>query len=394
MMTAVTAHGGSGMLDQLFTPFSMRGLTVANRFAMAPMTRSFSPDGVPGADVAAYYRRRVEGGVGLIVTEGIGIPHDAAIGFSGVDVMRIPMLYGDEALAGWKAVVDAVHAAGGRIVPQLWHQGAMRVHGTGAFPDAVSMRPSGKWGPPGRYSVVPQDYVDSVSADTRPMTDSEIGDVLAAFGVAAANAKSLGFDGIAVHGAHGYLIDTFLWDETNLREDRWGGDVARRSAFAAELIRTIRRAVGESLPIILRWSQWKQQDFRAELASTPDRLAAMLGPIVDAGVDMFDISERNFDREAFPGSPLSLAGWTRKLTGIATMAVGSVGLSKGMHDSHREGGAAYQDNLGRVADRFAAGEFDMIAVGRMLVTHADWVDRVRRGLPLDAYDRSLLATLD
>jgi 2,4-dienoyl-CoA reductase-like NADH-dependent reductase (Old Yellow Enzyme family) len=380
-------------LEPLFQPLELRGLTIPNRFVMAPMTRSFSPDGIPGADVADYYERRVHGGVGLIITEGVGIPDPAAIGYSGVDVLRIPYLYGEEALAGWRRVVERVHAAGGKIIPQLWHQGGMRTHGTGNWPEAESLRPSGIWGPLGRNSVVPQDYIDGVSADTRPMTDSEIGDVIAAYGAAAANARALGFDGVAIHGGHGYLIDSFFWDETNKRTDKWGGDIRQRSAFAAAVVAEIRKQAGPDLPIFLRWSQWKQQDFDTRLATSPAELEAMLGPIVDAGIDVFDISTRNFDRAAFPDSPLNLAGWVRKLTGCRTMTVGSVGLSRGMHDSHRLDGADIVDNLGAVVDRFRNGEYDLVGVGRMLIAHADWVQRIRSGQAVDRYDRSVLTQL-
>ena len=392
-MTAVPSVPRPCHLAPLFQPLQVRGLTLPNRFVMAPMTRSRSPGGVPGPDVAAYYRARAEGEAGLIVTEGVGVPHEAAIGYSGVDVLQIPSLYGEAALAGWRRVVDEVHAAGGLIAPQLWHQGVMRQHGTGAWPDAVSMRPSGLWGPLGRISTVPQAYIDQVSAETRPMTEEEIADVIAAFARAAANAKALGFDAVAIHGAHGYLIDTFLWTETNQRDDRWGGDATRRSAFAVELVRAIRREIGPDLPIILRYSQWKQQDFEGHLAATPEALRAILEPVAEAGVDVFDVSERNFDRPAFEGSPLCLAGWTKKLTGRHSMAVGSIGLSKGMYESHREGGAQVFDNLGRLARRFEDGEFDLAGIGRMMIAHPDWVRRARLGLPFRAYDRSLLATL-
>lgn len=380
-------------LDPLFRPLDIRGLSVENRFVMAPMTRSRSPGGVPGPDVAAYYERRAKGDVGLIITEGIGIPHPSAIGYSGVDVLQIPDLFGDAALAGWRRVVEDVHTAGGKIVPQLWHQGPMRTPGTGASPDAESLRPSGLWGPIGRNSTVPQDYIDRVAGETRPMTDSEIGDVIAAYAKAASNAAALGFDGIAVHGAHGYLIDTFFWSETNRRTDRWGGDIKARSAFGAAVIAAIREAVGEDLPIFLRWSQWKQQDFDTKLAQTPAELEAMLAPLVDAGVDVFDVSTRNFDNPAFEGSPINLAGWTRRLSGKKTMMVGSVGLSRGMHDSHRLDGADAIDNIDAVVRRFENEEYDLVGVGRMLVAHPDWVQRVRTGQPVKRYDRSFLAEL-
>ena len=144
------------LVAPLFEPLRVRGLALANRIVMAPMTRKFSPSGVPGDDVAAYYSRRAEADTGLILTEGVGIDHPAALGEAGLGEADIPHLYGDEALAGWRRVVDGVHASGGRIIPQLWHQGVMREQGTGPHPEAPSARPSGLWGPIGRQSSVDQ----------------------------------------------------------------------------------------------------------------------------------------------------------------------------------------------------------------------------------------------
>lgn len=378
-------------LAPLFDPVRIGGLTLPNRFVMAPMTRSRSPGGVPGADVARYYRARAEGGVGLVITEGIAVPHAAAIGYSGVDVLDIPSLYGEDALAGWKHVVDEVHAAGGLIAPQLWHQGAMRLEGTGAFPAARSMRPSGIWGPRDRQKLVPDSYLSQIPAEVAPMSESEIADVIAAFATAAASAREIGFDAIAIHGAHGYLIDSFLWHETNRRTDGWGG--VHRGRFAAEVVRAIRGAIGPDMPIIFRFSQWKLQDSGGAIAANPDALAELLGPIADAGADVFDASTRNFDLPAFAGSDRSLAGWARALTGVPSMVVGSIGLASAMFEEDAEGRSASSDNLARVAARFADGEFDLVGIGRMLIAQADWVERVRHGRPIDAYSRKMLAEL-
>ena len=113
-------------LDALFSPFTIKGLTLPNRIVMAPMTRSFSPNGIPTSDVAAYYRRRAEGGVGLIVTEGTVVERPAARNDA-----NVPVFHG-EALPEWKSVVEEVHAAGGLIAPQIWHVGSAR--GRGAAP--------------------------------------------------------------------------------------------------------------------------------------------------------------------------------------------------------------------------------------------------------------------
>ena len=187
-------------VEPLFQPLTVRGLELPNRIVMAPMTRNFSPRGVPGPDVAAYYRRRAEGGTGLLITEGVGIDHPAALGDAGLGESHLPHLFGDDALAGWKRVVDAVHAAGGKVIPQLWHQGVLREPGTGPHPDAPSLRPSGLWGPVGRANSLDAAYVERVRAPTQPMTDSQIQDVISAYARSARHARDLGFDGIAIHG--------------------------------------------------------------------------------------------------------------------------------------------------------------------------------------------------
>src|SRR5690554_3151834 len=213
---------------------------------MAPMTRQFSPGGVPGDDVVEYYKRRAEGDVGLIITEGTTINHDAASFHT-----AIPNFHTDEALMGWKRVVDAVHGAGGKIAPQLWHVGAARRSGTGPVPDYQTATPSG--------------YVSPEKRLFEPLSSAEINKIISGFGEAAGHAKRLGFDAVELHGAHGYLIDNFLWEGLNRREDSYGGSRRARSQFAAEIVQAVRQAVGENFPIIFRFSQWKQQDYSARL---------------------------------------------------------------------------------------------------------------------------------
>ncbi len=380
-------------LDPLFEPLSLNGLTLPNRLAMAPMTRSFSPDNVPDEVVAAYYRRRAEGGTGLIITEGVGVDHPAAIGAGSGIAERIPFLHGEDALAGWRIAVEAVHAAGGFIFPQLWHQGVIRIEGTGRFPDAPSMRPSGVWGPAEGYSTVPKEQVEKSIAPTRPMTEEEIADVVASFARSAANAKAAGFDGIALHGASGYLIDSFFWPKTNLRTDRYGGDMARRATFGVEVVRAVREAVGPDMPIMFRFAQWKQQDFRAKIAETPDELGVLLRALAEAGVDAFDASTMYYATPAFEGSPLSLAGWAKKLSGKPAMAVGGVGLSDDLFKSMHTGGASVVNNFFDAAARIGRGEFDMLGVGRALLADPMWPRKIRAGETPNSFSRAALAEL-
>jgi 2,4-dienoyl-CoA reductase-like NADH-dependent reductase (Old Yellow Enzyme family) len=374
----------------LFQPLTIRRLTIPNRIAMAPMTRCFSPNGVPDAGVPGYYRRRAEGGAGLITTEAIAADHPAAIGDAGLNEKDLPELAGEAATAGWKRVVDEVHAVGGKILPQFWHQGMMRVQASSRHPDVPSIGPSGLWGPTDRMTSTDPHYLPKPGeAPHPPMTDEQIEDAVESYVRVARIAASIGFDGIAIHGAHGYLIDSFLWAETNQRTDRWGGDRRRRAEFGVQVVKRIRAAIGEDKPIFFRFSQWKQQDFRAKLADTPDELGEVLGPLADAGVDLFDASVRYFNTPAFSGSELSLAGWAKKLTGKLSGAVGGIGIGKGMYDTVNQGTVAV-NNLPLVLERFTRGEFDLVSVGRAMLDDPHWTNKLRHGQPFKDYDiRSL-----
>ena len=380
-------------MEPLLHPLTIRGMTIANRLAMAPMTRSFCPNALPDDNVVGYYRRRAEGEAGLIVTEAIGPDHPSAVGDTGLGETDLPIFNGQAAVAGWRKVVDAVHGAGGKIIPQLWHQGPMRMPGSKPFVDAVAFSPSGHYGDPAKAADYYVEKAKILAQPTPIPTDEEVADVIESFGRAADQAVEAGFDGLALHGAHGYLIDSFLWGETNRRTDRWGGDAVQRTAFAVELIKRCRRALGEDLPLIFRFSQWKQQDFRAKLAETPEELEKILGPLADAGVDLFDASVRYFNTPAFKGSDLTLAGWAKKLTGKFSGAVGGIGFNKGMYDTLSNSETSGSNNLPLVVKRFEAGEFDLVSVGRALLHDPYWVRKARLGEELPPFDPESLNRL-
>lgn len=351
----------SSSTDVLFRPFRIKGLELQNRIVMAPMTRGFAAGGIPGAAQADYYRRRAEGEVGLILSEGTVIDRPASRNMAG-----IPFFHGEAALAGWHQVIDAVHAAGGKMGPQIWHTGST-VGPNGWEPDAPVESPSGLVAPGQPRGVA--------------MTEEDIADTVAAFAKAAADAQRLGFDTVEIHGAHGYLIDQFFWSGTNERSDRYGGATIReRSRLAGEVVAAIRAAVGPDYPIILRLSQWKQQDYKARLAETPEAMADWLQPLVDAGVDVLHCSQRRFWEPEFPEQDgehgLNFAGWAKKLTGAATISVGSVGLS-GEFLGAFGGQGSQAVGLERLVERMERDEFDLIAVGRALISDADWVKKIR-----------------
>ncbi|AIO36023.1 flavin oxidoreductase / NADH oxidase family protein [Burkholderia cenocepacia] len=370
----------------LFTPTKLGSLELKNRIVMAPMTRAMSPQGIPGENVAHYYRRRAEAGIGLIISEGSFIPH-----WSASHDDNAPRFYGNDALAGWRRVIDAVHDAGGRMFAQLWHVGLVRkppVAGVaGLFDDdaeaARRLGPSGIIGGGG----LPLAQIRA------PATEREIGEIIEAYGNAAASAKELGFDGVEIHGAHGYLIDQFLWAETNRRTDRYGGDRTKRSRFGSEVIQQIRRRVGTVFPVTLRLSTWKSQDYAARLATTPSEWAEIVTPFVEAGIDGFHLSQRRFWEGEF-GSDLNLAGWTRKLTGKPTITVGSVTLNNSMAEMLQGKDSEPEDNLALVYQGLERGDFDLVAVGRALIANPDWPEKIRKGETLRPYTMKMLASLD
>ena len=362
------------MTNPLFTPFSCRGLTLPNRIVMAPMTRSRSPNGIPTDDVAAYYARRAAADVGLIVTEGTTVDRPGASSDANVPIFH------SGGLAGWRNVADRVHAEGGKIAPQLWHTGLTRKPGTGINPEGTTDSPSGLT------------HTGKLVAPVLP--ESEVADMVASFARSAGYAADLGFDAIEIHGAHGYLIDEFFWDVMNKREDKYGGDLAGRATFAGEIIRECRKAVGEDMPIILRFSQWKQQEYSAKLAQTPQELEAFLNVFTEAGVDILHCSQRRFWEPEFEGSDLNLAGWAKKLTGLPTITVGSVGLSGdfiGAFQGENSSAAPLDDLI----NRMDKGEFDLVAVGRAILQDPEWAAKVKQGRTgeLKDYDATALATL-
>ncbi len=222
----------AGSIDTsvLFQPVELGSLTLKNRIVMAPMTRNMAPGGIPGQANADYYRRRAEADVGLILSEGTVINRPVSR-----NEPNIPFFHGEQALAGWKTVIDGVHQAGGRMGPQIWHTGTAP-SGSGWTAEGEMESPSGLFAPDKPVG--------------KGMTDADIADTIDAFTQAAVDAKRLGFDVVEVHGAHGYLIDQFFWAGTNQRTDRWGGDtVLARANFGVEVIKSIRQAVGPDFPL-------------------------------------------------------------------------------------------------------------------------------------------------
>lgn len=358
-----------GDFEGLFQPFQLGNLKLPNRIVFPPMGLEACDEGVPSDEAADYYARRASGGAGLVITEGAYIDHP-----SSGDNPLLGRFHGDAAYEGWRNVAAKVHAAGGFTVPELWHVGLIYRGPDLITGGDIKFRPE-------LGQVTPSGYIAPGKQVTEGMTQAQIDEVIAAYGKGAQMAKELGFDGVELHGAHGYLIDQFFWSQLNKRTDRYGGDARSRGRFAAEVVTECRRQLEPGMPIIMRISQFKLVDYAAKMAETPQELEQLLAPLVDAGVDLFDCSQRRFWEPTFEGSDLNLAGWTKKVTGKPTITVGSIGLDCDMLASLSQGQAARCNlaSLDQLMERFNRGEFDLVAVGRAMIAEPDWPKHVRRG---------------
>jgi 2,4-dienoyl-CoA reductase-like NADH-dependent reductase (Old Yellow Enzyme family) len=340
----------------LFTPFRLGPLDLANRFVMPAMQRGMCENGRPRPELAAYYARRAEGGVPLIIGESGAIDHPSST--VQPSSARITADTGD----AWARCVDAVHQAGGKMLLQLWHEGALRNDGN-------ALSPSGRAHP------------DKESG--RAMTREEMLAIGEGFVRSAKIARAAGADGVEVHAAHGYLLDQFLWHGSNLRDDGYGGpDIADRVRFPADIVRAIRAECGPDFVISLRFSQWKEVDYGARVAADAGELERLATLLREAGVDVLHCSTRRFWEAEWAGDGRNLAGWVKALGGLPTITVGSVGLDTDVMTTFIEG----KDPAPRVAEaiadletRLAAGEFDLVAVGRALIGDPDFVKKLSDG---------------
>ncbi len=345
----------------LFQPIRIAGLELPNRFIMPAMQRGFATDGVPGPDMAEYYRKRVECGVGLLIGEGTAVNHPSATSYDSYARLT------PAALDGWKRVLDAVKAVGGHMFLQLWHQGAMRTEGIGPFPEAPTLSPSGL--------VQPDEPIGQA------MSRDDLRSVAAAYVEGAKLASALGFDGVEIHAAHGYLLDQFLWSGTNRRTDEYGGSLENRCRFPCEVVRAVREATTSDFPISVRLSQWKTRAYDAKNVETPEQWGELIGHFEHAGADLLHVSTRRFWTPEFDASPLGLAGWTKRFTKLPVVTVGSVGLDTDIMSSMEgvEARSSHEHGISELLTRFENSEFDLVAVGRAILGDPEWVQKVKDG---------------
>lgn len=353
-------------ISALLAPFHLKRLALPNRLVVAPMTRiSATPAGMPTDAMARYYARFARGGFGLVITEGIYTDRAYAQGYA-----NQPGLADMAQARAWRAVVGAVHDAGGRIFAQLMHAGALSQ--ANPFRDDTvgpsAIRPVGEqlrvYAGTGSYRM------------PRAMTDADIDEAVAGFAHAARLAREVaGFDGIEIHGANGYLIDQFLTGHTNRRTDRWGGDIGHRVRFAVETAHAVRAAVGSDFPLGMRISQGKVNDFHHRWPEGPQGAAVVFRELAGAGLDYLHVTEHEAWRPAFPDHPASLVAHAhRAAPGLPIVANG------GLHDAAR---------AGEVLEQGAA----LVALAKGALANPDYPQRLASGRAPAPFDAALLSPL-
>lgn len=336
-------------MPTLFDPLQIGSLRLPNRIVMAPLTRlrAADPVHVPNALMAEYYTQRAS--AGLLISEGVPVSPD------GVGYQNVPGLWTDEQVSGWKQVTDAVHRAGGRIVAQLWHVG--RVSDPSLLNGRTPMAPSAI-APAGNVSLLRPQRPFVVP---RALTVDEIRQVVADFGRAAANARAAGFDGVTIHAANGYLLDQFLQDGSNVRDDAYGGSIENRARILLEVTDAVTAV-------------WDASRVGVHLAPrSPSHSMADSQPAQTFGYVAQALGQRGigflFVREA-PGEGALLPRLKQ--------AFGGAVIANDGFD---------QDAAQAVLDR---GDADAVAFGRAYIANPDLVERLAQRAALNALDPATL----
>ncbi|KAK0660910.1 Chanoclavine-I aldehyde reductase easA [Lasiodiplodia hormozganensis] len=344
---------------KLFQPLRIAGLTTAHRIVMAPLTRlRNTADHTPLPMAVAYYRQRSCYPGTLIIGEACqisarhgGMPH-------------APGLWAPAHVAAWKEITAAVHAAGCRIVCQLWAPGR-------AADPAVLEREGGH--PFVSASAVP---MGEGAPTPREMSEGEIWEAVRDFGAAARRAVEAGFDGVEIHGANGYLVDQFLQDTCNRRTDSWGGSVEGRARFAIEVVKEVVKAVGDADKVGIRLSPWST--FQAMKMEDPvPQFTYLIKALREMGLGYLHVVEsrvvNNVDTEKKEGIEFALEAWGKDKPVLVAGGFKADSAKKAVDEEYKDWDVG-------------------VVFGRYFLSTPDLVYRLEKGLEPNAYDRSTFYT--
>ncbi|KAB2334913.1 NADH:flavin oxidoreductase [Cytobacillus depressus] len=338
----------------LFETVTLGNTTLDNRVGVAPMTRiSATSEGLVTDQMVSYYTSFAQGGFGLIIAEGTYIDDK----YSQTYFDQPGIAYNEQAQA-WKKIVESVHQAGAKIFMQIQHSGSLS-QGNRFTKEKIapsSIQPKGE--------QLAFYFGEGPYPTPREATKEEITEVVNGFVNAAKRAQSVGFDGIEIHGANGYLLDEFLTEYTNQRTDEYGGSTENRVRLLVEVSKAIREAVGKDFTIGIRISQAKVNDYTHKWAGKEKDAEIIFGQLGQAGLDFIHVTEHEAWKPAFDTSEASLASLAKKYGSIPVIANG--------HLEDPEKAKKIIEN----------GEADVVTLGKGALANHDWVNKVKNGEPL------------
>ncbi|MBT2551022.1 tRNA-dihydrouridine synthase [Arthrobacter sp. ISL-65] len=349
----------------LWSPTLIGSTELDNRVALAPMTRiSATEDGHATEIMASYYRTFARGGFGLLITEGIypDTAHSQGYHYQ-------PGIATEEQAQSWAKVVDGVHTAGSKIFAQLMHAGAQsqgnRFVGSSVGPSAVAPKGEqlGFYRGEGPYPVPSE------------ITAAQMEEVRDGFVTAALHAQQAGFDGVEIHGANGYLLDQFLTEYLNQRDDNYGGSPENRVRFAAEICRDVRQTVGPGMTVGIRISQSKVSDNDHKWSGGVQEAEVIFASLGATGIDFVHTTEYRATEPAFRDAEETLAALAKQYSGVPVIANGKL------------------DDPDTAVSMLAEGSADVVALGKAALANRNWPHLVRNNLEFGELDPSVFAPL-
>lgn len=342
----------------LFSEININGVELKNRIALAPMTRtSAEENGVPSERMLSYYRRYAKGGFSLLISEGTYPDEAFSQGY-----LNQPGIANQKHINGWRLITNAVHNEGAKMFCQLMHAGALsqgNIYSKKTIAPS-SLAPKGEqlgfYGGEGAYPT-PEE-----------MSKDDIEQAKHGFVNAAVNARKAGFDGVEIHGANGYLLDQFLTDYNNKREDEYGGSIENRVRLLVEVCQAVREKLGKDFPIGIRISQAKVNDYTHKWAGGEKDAEIIFKQLSNSGIDFLHVTEYHADAPAFDEKGPSLAWLAKKWTNLPVFANGNI-------------------NTPVLANQVITNnEIDVVVIGKAALANKEWPLKAGNGNKMDEFN--------
>jgi len=339
-------------MDNLFSPFTLKGFELKNRIGVAPMTRMSSPaDSIPRQDVLDFLVRRAKNGAAIVYTEAIVTDYESAQGYP-----KQSRLVTQRQIEAWKPVVKAIQKEGAVAIMQMFHCGRL------AWPE---INPVNRVIAPSPITPK-QDNPMTGAPYPKPdeMSHFDIQHVILGFVETAKGAVEAGFDGIEIHGAHGYLINNFLSSYSNQRTDEYGGSVENRYRFAHQIIAAVRKVVPEDRLLAFRISNWGVADMDVSLFDSKSEWQQLIKLLSKEPIDAISVSTYDYSATVF-GTNQNMAQITREVTDLPIMICGKI--------------------FDRASAEDALKDADIVLSAKSILLNPNWVEDVRAGKSLPLY---------